>query len=85
MIKNVCFFILQRDESCYPIEMRCAMYECGISYLTDSVILPKVLYGREATLGQFPWQIALYSYSSFYCGGSIIHPNWVLTAAHCVE
>ncbi|KAK3595689.1 hypothetical protein CHS0354_026907 [Potamilus streckersoni] len=44
----------------------------------------KVLHGRNAVLGQFPWQIALYKSRLYQCGGAIIHPNWVLTAAHCI-
>ncbi|KAK3586776.1 hypothetical protein CHS0354_016951 [Potamilus streckersoni] len=72
-------------DNCYPLEIQCHLIECGTSLLTDEVILPKILFGREATIGQFPWQIALFVYGSFHCGGSIIHPNWVLTAAHCIE
>ncbi|HRW08823.1 MAG TPA: trypsin-like serine protease [Caldilineaceae bacterium] len=52
---------------------------------------PEILGGQEATPGAWPWQVALvYSYaesafSGQFCGGSLIAPEWVLTAAHCVE
>lgn len=50
----------------------------------------RIINGSNARQNEFPWAVALYhSYASPYngqfCGGSLIHPEWVLTAAHCVE
>ncbi len=45
--------------------------------------------GKEAESGAWPWQVALMhpgeGGSLQFCGGSVIHPRWVLTAAHCAE
>ncbi|KAL3890617.1 hypothetical protein ACJMK2_002899, partial [Sinanodonta woodiana] len=70
--------------SCNFAMINCLSYECGSTIFDDSR-LQKILHGRNAVLGQLPWQIALYKSRGYHCGGSIIHPNWILTAAHCIE
>jgi len=38
----------------------------------------QIVNGRDAGVGDWPWQISLGG-----CGGTIISPEWVLSAAHC--
>jgi secreted trypsin-like serine protease len=44
----------------------------------------RIIGGREVSPHSIPFQVALYYNGTFFCGGSLISPNYVLTAAHCV-
>ncbi|KAL9985658.1 hypothetical protein ACROYT_G008084 [Oculina patagonica] len=46
----------------------------------------RIVGGEEAVENSWPWQAMLMSSSNRqFCGGSLIDPSWVLTAAHCVN
>ena len=48
---------------------------------------PDIVGGQAADPGEYPWQVWLRSdyYNGPYCGGSLVTPRWVVTAAHCVQ
>ena len=62
---------------------------CGISLQVTSGN-DRIIGGRTALDGEFPWQVSIRRYSSIksefvhICGGSIISDQWILKAAHCV-
>jgi hypothetical protein len=44
----------------------------------------KIIGGTAASISDFPW-IVYFRSGNYVCGGSIIAPDWILTAAHCTE
>ena len=49
------------------------------------VVQGRVISGINAARGSWPWQVLMFYNESPKCGGSIISPTWVVTAAHCVS
>ncbi|XP_059223363.1 uncharacterized protein LOC106089070 [Stomoxys calcitrans] len=43
----------------------------------------RILGGSDAAEGQFPHQVSIRIGETHICGGSIISPSYILTAAHC--
>ena len=47
---------------------------------------PLIVGGQDAVAHEFPFQASIqYKTGEHFCGGSLIRPNWVLTAAHCMD
>ncbi|KAM4044064.1 transmembrane protease serine 2 isoform 1-T2 [Anomaloglossus baeobatrachus] len=63
------------------ISLRCI--DCGQS--TKQASSTRIVGGTAAKSGDWPWQVSLQIGQSHVCGGSIITPDWIVTAAHCVE
>ncbi|XP_062053495.1 ovochymase-2 [Lepus europaeus] len=47
-------------------------------------IFSRIVGGSHVEKGSYPWQVSLKRRQKHICGGTIISPQWVITAAHCV-
>lgn len=63
----------------------------GRGNLRQPTLIPqsRIVGGTDAPAGQFPWMTAIVprtkdnAFEGFTCGGTLIQPTWVLSAAHC--
>ncbi|XP_037847929.1 kallikrein-2 isoform X4 [Chlorocebus sabaeus] len=49
------------------------------------LIQSRIVGGWECEKHSQPWQAAVYSHGWAHCGGVLVYPQWVLTAAHCLK
>lgn len=51
---------------------------------------PRIIGGEPSVSGNWPWLVAI-NFANWelsqglFCGGTLIHPQWVLTGAHCLK
>ncbi|XP_071336882.1 plasminogen activator, urokinase a [Trachinotus anak] len=45
----------------------------------------KIVGGSFTAIESHPWVAAIFHKGNFHCGGTLIAPCWVLTAAHCLS
>uniref|UniRef100_A0A8C4PK41 Peptidase S1 domain-containing protein n=1 Tax=Equus asinus asinus TaxID=83772 RepID=A0A8C4PK41_EQUAS len=45
----------------------------------------KMVKGKLVEVGKWPWQASILFLGMYICSGSLIHHQWILTAAHCLQ
>ncbi|XP_015431006.1 PREDICTED: trypsin-1-like [Dufourea novaeangliae] len=55
-----------------------------LTFAVANCFSPRIVGGSNTTIDKYPYQVSIHVRDKLVCGGSLISPDWVLTAAHCI-
>ncbi len=69
----------------HPDQLPAGLQSFANPHLVEAARLdPQIVGGRESTFQRHPWLVQMTINGSAFCGGVLIHPMIVMTAAHCL-
>ncbi|XP_029922468.1 coagulation factor VIIi [Myripristis murdjan] len=51
----------------------------------NQTVQTRLVGGNHCPHGECPWQVLVQHRGSSHCGGVLVRPDWVITAAHCIH
>nr|KAF6480229.1 granzyme M [Molossus molossus] len=67
-----------------PLSLLLLLLALGILQAGGDTFKTDIIGGHEAAPHSRPYMVSLQKAGTHLCGGVLVHPWWVLTAAHCV-
>lgn len=65
------------------VNVKLSLCEQGTFSLSSEGFTARIIGGQEVPRFSIKYQVSLQSSRGHYCGATLVHPQWVVSAAHC--